>query len=42
MTPADIETEWQYRCLEALGIGRNESRAKSEADDWKRKVTEDK
>ena len=42
MTPAEIQTEWQYRYLEALGIGRNESRAQAEADEWKRKVTEDK
>jgi len=42
MTPEDIEKELQYRYLEALGIGRNESRAKSEADEWRRKVTEDK
>ena len=42
MTPEDIETEWQYRYLEALGIGRSEARAKAEADEWKRKVTEGK
>jgi hypothetical protein len=42
MTPDDIEKEWQYRYLEALGIGRNEARARSEADEWSRKVTEDK
>jgi hypothetical protein len=42
MTPEDIEKEWTYRYLEALGIGRNESRAKSEADEWKGKVAEDK
>jgi DNA polymerase elongation subunit (family B) len=42
MTPEEIAREYQYRYLEALGIGRNEARAKSEADEWRRKVTEDK
>ena len=34
MTPEDIEKEWQYRYTEALALGRNEARAKSEADEW--------
>jgi hypothetical protein len=38
MTTADIEKEWQYRYAEALALGRNESRAKVEADEWRRKV----
>jgi hypothetical protein len=42
MNDSEIQTEWQYRYLESLGIGRNEARAKAEADEWKRKVTEDK
>ena len=34
-TAAEIETEWQYRYNEALALGRNEARARKEADEWK-------
>jgi hypothetical protein len=42
MIPEDIKTEWTYRYTESLALGRNETRARAEADEWKRKVTEDK
>jgi hypothetical protein len=34
-TDSEIETEWQYRYNEALALGRNEARARKEADEWK-------
>jgi hypothetical protein len=34
-TAAEIETEWRYRYNEALALGRNEARARKEADEWK-------
>ena len=40
MTTEDIEREWQYRYDEAIAIGRTETRARDEADAWKRKLNE--
>lgn len=38
MTPEDIEKERQYRYTEAIALGRNEARARAEADEWRRKL----
>ena len=40
MTPAEIQTEWQYRYDEAIALGRTETRAREESDAWKRKLNE--
>ena len=40
MTAEDIEREWQYRYDEAISLWRTETRARDEADAWKRKLNE--
>ena len=37
MTPEET-IEWTYRLHEALGIGRNQKRAESEANEWLERI----
>jgi hypothetical protein len=42
MTPAEIQTEWQYRYDEAIALGRTPERAWQEADEWELTLSEQK
>ena len=39
-TPAEIETEKQYRYLEALALGRTPERAAAEVEAWLESLTQ--
>ncbi len=40
-TPEELKREYEYRLLEAEGLGRNPERAKAEADAWLAKGAEE-